>query len=44
MGMYLKLEGSTTGLPDFMEWSGVTTLPAFWKPFTNPVFAIGAGS
>ncbi|MBY6085641.1 urea ABC transporter permease subunit UrtC [Priestia flexa] len=43
MGMYLKLEGSTTGLPDFMEWSGVTTLPAFWKPFTNPVFAIGAG-
>ncbi|TYR81714.1 urea ABC transporter permease subunit UrtC [Priestia megaterium] len=43
MGMYLKLEGSVSGVPDFMEWSGVTELPGFWKPFANPVFAIAAG-
>lgn len=42
MAMYLKLEASPNGVPDFMEWSGVTELPWFWKPFENPLFAIGA--
>jgi urea transport system permease protein len=40
--MYLKLEGSPGGLPDFMEWSGVTELPLLWKPFANPAFALTA--
>src|SRR5215210_3293475 len=31
MAMYLKLQAQP--LPDFMEWSGVETLPWFWKPF-----------
>jgi len=43
MGMYLKLhEAGSAGLPDFMVWSGVETLPALWKPFANPWFALGA--
>lgn len=36
--MYLKLEASD-GLPDFMGWSGLRELPAFWIPFANPLFA-----
>lgn len=41
MGMHLKLhEAGAGGLPDFMVWSGVEKLPALWKPFENPVFAI----
>lgn len=40
--MYLKLESAGGELPDFMEWSGVSVLPAFWQPFSNPVFALGA--
>lgn len=40
MAMYLKLEAVGGGLPDFMAWSGVSALPAFWKPFANPVFAL----
>src|SRR5215210_9598362 len=31
MAMYLKLQAQP--LPDFMEWSGLETLPWFWKPF-----------
>ena len=31
MAMYLKLQASGSGLPDFMTWSGITELPAFWK-------------
>ena len=42
MGMYLKLEGSGKELPDFMSWSGLDRLPAFWEPFRSPVFAIVA--
>lgn len=43
MGMYLKLAEAGEGqLPDFMTWSGVQELPLVWRPFTNPVFAIGA--
>ncbi len=30
MGMYLKLVASHGKLPDFMSWSGRTTLPWFW--------------
>ncbi|MEW9531584.1 urea ABC transporter permease subunit UrtC [Microbispora sp. NPDC049125] len=41
MGMYLKLNDAGGDLPDFMVWSGVERLPALWKPFGNPVFAIG---
>ena len=40
MAMYLKLEASGESLPDFMIWSGQNSLPAFWKPFANPVFAM----
>ena len=42
MGMYLKLEGSGRELPDFMSWSGLERLPAFWEPFHSPVFALAA--
>jgi urea transport system permease protein len=43
MGMYLKLADAGPGkLPDFMVWSGVESLPALWKPFGNPVFALAA--
>jgi urea transport system permease protein len=38
--MYLKLEASGTHIPDFMDYNGMTTLPAFWKPFHSPVFAL----
>lgn len=40
MAMYLKLEASGGGLPDFMAWSGLSKLPALWVPFANPVFAV----
>jgi urea transport system permease protein len=42
MAMYLKLEASspentkiqsTPGIPDFMDWNQITSLPLFWKPF-----------
>jgi len=42
MAMYLKLEASsvantkiqsTPGIPDFMDWNQLTSLPFFWKPF-----------
>ncbi|MBI3973233.1 MAG: urea ABC transporter permease subunit UrtC [Chloroflexi bacterium] len=37
--MYLKLEASAGTLPDFMAWSGLKTLPWFWRPFASPIFA-----
>ncbi|WP_088187817.1 urea ABC transporter permease subunit UrtC [Desulfosporosinus sp. FKA] len=40
MAMYLKLEAAQGKLPDFMSWSGLESLPWFWKPFTNSVLAI----
>jgi len=40
MGMYLKLEDADGRLPDFMNWSGLTALPWFWKPFENAWFAL----
>lgn len=33
MAMYLKLSISGSSLPDFMNWSGLTSLPFFWEPF-----------
>lgn len=43
MAMYLKLSAAGAGsLPDFMVWSGMKNLPAFWTPFSNPVFAMSA--
>nr|WP_051587896.1 urea ABC transporter permease subunit UrtC [Paenibacillus darwinianus] len=43
MAMYLKLEASGGKLPDFMNWSGLTSLPWFWKPFGSFGFAVAAG-
>ncbi len=38
--MYLKLESTGGKLPDFMEWSGVTSLPWWWKMFGYAPIAI----
>jgi len=35
MAMFLKLEASAPELPDFMVWSSVETLPAWWIPFQS---------
>ena len=44
MAMFLKLEASsventkiqsTPGIPDFMDWNQITSLPMFWKPFNS---------
>ncbi|CAH1222874.1 hypothetical protein PAECIP111893_04926 [Paenibacillus plantiphilus] len=43
MAMYLKLEASGGRLPDFMDWSGLSALPWFWKPFSSFGFAFAAG-
>ncbi len=49
MAMFLKLEASTVantanqstpGIPDFMDWSQMTELPAFWLPFRSLGFAL----
>lgn len=49
MAMFLKLEASdpvatrtqtTPGIPDFMDWNQVTTLPVWWKPFHSLPFSI----
>lgn len=40
--MYLKLQASGDKIPDFMFWSGLKSLPWFWVPFQNPLFAIVA--
>ena len=40
--MYLKLEAAAAAgesMPDFMVWSGLKALPAFWQPFGSPLFA-----
>lgn len=43
LAMYLKLGGLAPGtIPDFMQWSGLTTLPTWWAPFANPAFALAA--
>lgn len=44
MAMFLKLEASdpvstkiqtTPGIPDFMDWNQITSLPWFWEPFKS---------
>ncbi|MDB5686912.1 MAG: urea transporter permease subunit UrtC [Rhizorhabdus sp.] len=41
LAMHLKLNGLGTGeLPDFMMWSGVTSLPWWWSIFKSPIVAI----
>jgi urea transport system permease protein len=51
MAMYLKLEASsveatkiqsTPGIPDFMDWNQITSLPLFWQPFHSLAFTIFA--
>src|SRR6266436_6374640 len=51
MAMFLKLEASsventkiqsTPGIPDFMDWNQITSLPLFWKPFHSLSFTIAA--
>ena len=43
MAMYLKMQASGGKLPDFMDWSGLTAMPWFWRPFDNFGFAVAAG-
>jgi urea transport system permease protein len=48
MAMVLKLKTipvhtGPEGLPDFMVWNNVVSLPWFWKPFESEFFAIIAG-
>jgi len=48
MAMTLKLktvpvQTGAEGLPDFMVWNNVTSLPWFWQPFESQLFAIVAG-
>jgi urea transport system permease protein len=40
MGMHLKLVVSGGGLPDFMNWSGVSALPTWWRPFAHLPIAL----
>jgi urea transport system permease protein len=51
MAMFLKLEASsventkiqsTPGIPDFMDWNQITSLPFFWNPFHSFPFTIAA--
>ncbi|HEY3117439.1 MAG TPA: urea ABC transporter permease subunit UrtC [Chloroflexota bacterium] len=39
-GMHLKLEAAGNRLPDFMAWSGLTSLPWFWGPFADPIVTV----
>ncbi|OYV36228.1 MAG: urea ABC transporter permease subunit UrtC [Rhodospirillales bacterium 20-64-7] len=48
MAMALKLktipiQTGTGGLPDFMVWNNVRSLPWFWQPFHSIGFAVAAG-
>lgn len=48
MAMALKLRTvpihtGSDGLPDFMVWNNVETLPWFWQPFHSMLFALLAG-
>ena len=51
MAMFLKLEASsvantkiqsTPGIPDFMDWNQITSLPFMWQPFHSLAFTIAA--
>ncbi|SEP08698.1 urea ABC transporter permease subunit UrtC [Aquisalimonas asiatica] len=46
MAMHLKLKASASlpgGMPDFMGWTNVESLPWFWQPFDSLVFTLLAG-
>ncbi len=43
MAMHLKLKASGDGLPDFMGWNNVDTLPILWVPFHSFAFTLLAG-
>ena len=46
MAMHLKLkasEGLPGGMPDFMSWTNVESLPWFWAPFHSLPFTLVAG-
>lgn len=46
MAMHLKLKASVSlpgGMPDFMGWTNVESLPWFWQPFDSLVFTLLAG-
>ncbi|MBW9051020.1 urea ABC transporter permease subunit UrtC [Rhizobium mesosinicum] len=40
LAIYLKLEATGGELPDFMGWSGIETLPLWWRPFQSLAFTI----
>ena len=42
IAMHLKLAGLAPGdtMPDFMVWTGLHALPAWWNVFANPVVAL----
>ncbi|MGN6357082.1 MAG: urea ABC transporter permease subunit UrtC [Novosphingobium sp.] len=41
LAMHLKLAGLGEGeIPDFMVWTGLTELPAWWAPFRSGIFAV----
>jgi len=51
MAMFLKLEASdmqstaaqtTPGIPDFMDWNQITSLPMLWQPFHSFSFTVFA--
>lgn len=51
MAMFLKLEASdmqstaaqtTPGIPDFMDWNQITSLPMLWEPFHSFSFTLFA--
>src|SRR4029077_6362731 len=51
MAMFLKLEASsvantkiqsTPGIPDFIDWNQINSLPFVWQPFHSLTFTIAA--
>lgn len=43
MGMHLKIADAQlrgTSVPDFMQIAGINELPAYWVPFSSPVFTL----
>ncbi|MBH1991611.1 MAG: urea ABC transporter permease subunit UrtC [Sphingomonadaceae bacterium] len=43
IAIHMKLADLPQGeIPDFMVWSGRTSLPLWWQPFASPVFTLAA--
>ncbi|MHB1669602.1 urea ABC transporter permease subunit UrtC [Thiomonas sp.] len=42
LAMFLKIEASGSNLPDFMIWSGIKVMPAWWVPFSNIYITLAA--